>query len=315
MHFQDLAHAPRLLMDVELRPVQGSRFQPTGFPDLGAAEYQLHDGTQMLLVESAQSMANRLEAVCWDDAAQDLVAPLKGIPYVQVSDANGKPLTNSLLEAHRLNSPYILESKDKSFFNDLARELNASSEGLGAVDLRLLAATVLKYDPNSLLHGLFLAKKELSGGRLRIPRALSSFVEARHVTVAPSGGVKNDRVNPKGEANKGFGNVPFHRHEYTGEITAFFNLDLAQIRGYGLGAAAEELLVAMALFKVQALLHGGLRLRTACDLMPAGPLNVRTPEGFAVPSVGELAERLPALVQKASEPFARPAVTTVIYKP
>ena len=26
---------PRLLMQVRLRPVQGTRFQPTGFPDLG----------------------------------------------------------------------------------------------------------------------------------------------------------------------------------------------------------------------------------------------------------------------------------------
>lgn len=27
----------RLLIEAELVPVQGSRFQPTGFPDLGAA--------------------------------------------------------------------------------------------------------------------------------------------------------------------------------------------------------------------------------------------------------------------------------------
>jgi CRISPR-associated protein Csb1 len=36
----------------------------------------------MLLVESAQSMANRLEAVCWDTVADDWVTPLKGLPVV-----------------------------------------------------------------------------------------------------------------------------------------------------------------------------------------------------------------------------------------
>src|SRR6266852_4547597 len=58
----------KLLFDIPLAPVQGDRFQPTGFPDLGAATYERPDGTPMLLVESAQSMANRLEAVCWDAA-------------------------------------------------------------------------------------------------------------------------------------------------------------------------------------------------------------------------------------------------------
>src|SRR5207253_6245313 len=50
------------------------RFQPTGFPDLGAATYDGPEGKKMLLVESAQSMANRLEGVCWDTVAHDWVA-------------------------------------------------------------------------------------------------------------------------------------------------------------------------------------------------------------------------------------------------
>jgi CRISPR-associated protein Csb1 len=72
-----LKKEPRLLLEAKLKPVAGSRFQPTGFPDLGPAAYNLPDGTQMLLVESAQSMANRLEAVCWDAAADDLVDALE----------------------------------------------------------------------------------------------------------------------------------------------------------------------------------------------------------------------------------------------
>jgi CRISPR-associated protein Csb1 len=64
--FSQLRDCSRLLMDAELAPVQGDRFQPTGFADLGAATYPLPDGTRMLLVESAQSMANRLEAALLD---------------------------------------------------------------------------------------------------------------------------------------------------------------------------------------------------------------------------------------------------------
>jgi len=79
----------------------------------------------------------------------------------------------------------------------------------GRVDLQLLSKTLLKYDINSLLHGVFLAKKELAGGRLRLPRALSGFVEARNASVAASGGVKKDEVNPSGDTKRGFGHVIF----------------------------------------------------------------------------------------------------------
>ena len=37
MTFQELRDKPRLLMQAELKPLQGTRFQPTGFPDLGAS--------------------------------------------------------------------------------------------------------------------------------------------------------------------------------------------------------------------------------------------------------------------------------------
>jgi len=114
----------RLLADAELRPIQGARFQPTGFPDLGAATFETADGTR-LLVESPQSMANRLEAVCWDDVAKDVVPPLKGISYVRAERDDGSYLTSSITEAHRLNSPYILESKDRTFFERLREDTKA----------------------------------------------------------------------------------------------------------------------------------------------------------------------------------------------
>lgn len=312
LDFSALAGEPRLLLQVPLEPLQGSRFQPTGFPDLGAATYQ-HAGQEMLLVESAQSMANRLETVCWDEPNDDLVAPLKGLPYVKVM-SNGKLATNSILESHRLNSPYILEGTDKSFFEKLKGELGALEKG--RVDLKLLAKILLKYDANALVHGVFLAKKELAGGRLRLPRMLSAFVEAEGVGVAASGGVKFDQVDPQGDTKTGFGHVPFHRDEYVAKtITAFFNLDLAQLRGYGLSKEAESLLIALSLFKIQKFLREGLRLRTACDLQPVGELIVKRPDGYKLPSLAALEKELPSLIKAASGEFARPAVTEVTYTP
>jgi CRISPR-associated protein Csb1 len=309
MDLSILKNEPRILVEANLKPLQGTRFQPTGFPDLGAATYQTADSTSMLLVESAQSMANRMEAVCWDEANNDWVEVLKGLPYVKVINKDGKVLTNSILESHRINSPYILESKDRSFFNTLSRDLGVMKTG--RVDLQVLAKTLLRYDINSLLHGVFLAKSELAGGRLRLPRALSSFVEAREARVAASGGVKKDEVNPKGDAKKGFGHVPFHRDEYTGKITAFFNLDLAQIRGYRLGKEVEDLLIILAIYKIRKLLEEGLRFRTACDLEIDGDILVRRPGGFVFPTLKEIEEVLPDMITRCKTNFAEPAVTTV----
>lgn len=313
MDLSALKSAPRLLITATLQPVLGTRFQPTGFPDLGAARYATADNRDMLLVESAQSMANRLETVCWDAVENTWAKPLAGLPFVAVNDKAGNPVTNSLLEAHRLNSPYILEGKDKTFFEALRKELGANEEG--RVDLQILAAVLLKYDINSLLHGVFIAKKEISGGRMRLPRALTAFIEASEVQVAASGGVKNDAVNPSGDAKKGFGNVPFHRDEFTGNITAFFNLDLSQIRGYGLGEAVEDLLIAISLYKIRSLLDAPFRPRTACDLeVPEKGITVNRPDDYTLPALAEITAALPDLVKAASDHFANPSVTTVVFE-
>ncbi|MCA9677995.1 MAG: type I-U CRISPR-associated protein Cas7, partial [Myxococcales bacterium] len=306
----ELPTTSRVLIEAQLRPIQGTRFQPTGFPDVGAATYRLPDGTEMLLVESAQSMANRLEAVCWDEARDEVVTALDGLPYVRVTQ-DGKPLTTSLQEAHRLNSAYI----EKSDGFDAIKAVIGSPEPF---DRRRLASALLRLDPNSLLHGTFL---ESISGVLRLARAVSGFVEAHNVQVVASGGVKNDRVRPSKDADsgataaEGFGNVPFHRDEYTAErITAFFNIDLSQIRSYGLGPDAERFLFALALWKIRRVLDEGLRLRTACDL---DVIEVRAtrPGGFELPTTAVLEDALKAGIAAlaAREAFAAPPVTTVAF--
>ena len=94
--------APRLLLEAQLRPVAGDRFQPTGFADLGAAEYKSPDGTSMLLVESAQSVANRLEKTALDGDGPEIEPALAGLPYVAANlvGPQGNIRTSSLVEAH-----------------------------------------------------------------------------------------------------------------------------------------------------------------------------------------------------------------------
>jgi CRISPR-associated protein Csb1 len=259
----------------------------------------------MVLVESAQSMANRLEAVCWDDVSDDWVAPLRGLPLVKVVDREGKALTNSVLEAHRINSEYIAREDG---FKPIADDIGFQAGQPFSARMQLVP-TLLKYDVNSLLHGVFL---EEIAGVIRLPRSLSAFIEAGQVEVAASGGVKFG-LDPS--RKEGEGNVPFSRDEYTSpDIIAYFNLDLSQIRAFGLGSNVEQLLIAIALYKIRGFFETGLRLRTACDLDLVSEPRVTRPAKFALPSLADLEHELPALINAvASEGrFAEPRVTTIV---
>jgi CRISPR-associated protein Csb1 len=297
--------------------VQTDRFQPTGFPDLGAATYTLADGTEMLLVESAQSMANRTETACWDEGRNTLVEVLAGLPYVHsdIDRGDGTAITTaSVLEAHRLNSPYVLdaETADGKTFKDLFLGRAGYRPGQ-PVDRGKFLAAMFAFDPASLLHGTFMSFVE--DGRMRLARAMSSFIEARGVRVAQSGGVKNDRVNPSGDASKGFGNVPFARTEFTAaSITAFMNLDLRQIRSYALPEEATTLLGVLALYKFRKVLAEGLRLRTACDF-DVRAVKTTAPPGFALPPIEALEAVLPPEIRACRHLFADPPVTRVRFAP
>ncbi len=303
MDIKGLEGKQRLLISVELKPLQGERFQPTGFPDIGAATYSAPDGTKMLLIESAQSMANRMEAVCWDESNNTLIQQLKGLTYITVIDKKSKKqLTNSILEAHRINSVYITKL-DGSFINKEFTEVFGKKGGKTIPytneKRQELIRMLFKYDVGSLLHGVFMPK--YANGRCRIARALSGFVEAKNVDEVISGGTKFDSINPSkgksGGAEEGFGNIPFPRSEYTGEITAFFNLDLDQIRSYKLDQNKEDMLILLSLFKIRKVLEDGLRFRTACDLK-VKKINIDEPEGFMLPELHEISEELSKLIKE-----------------
>ena len=259
----------RTVLEVDLKPLVGSRFQPTGFPDLGAAEFEYDDNQRGLLVESTQSMANRLEATIWDEGRADQVPQLAGVPYVRVVDPSGAFLSASRLEAHRLASAYVmLGTVGGVKGEDWMRERLGLAVGR-PLDYRAVARACFLLDPMSLVHGVFFARKGWPW-QPKVARAVTGFIEAYGVRPAVSGGVKRDVVINEakdGATAEGYGTVPHHRVEYTAEtITAFFAIDHAQLRSYGLSVPATALLEALVDFEIGTLLDGGMRLRTACDL-------------------------------------------------
>lgn len=301
----------RQLFDIELEPVAGSRFQPTGFPDLGPAEFKRplrRDGqvewVDALLVESAQSMANRLEAVGWDDAALEPVPTLEGLPYVRVvASDDGRYITSSRTEAHRLASAFI---KDSTLDGKPMRDVIRERLGLRAdtpLAPRDIASAVFQMDPLCLIHGVFFAESaKVWPGQPKIARAVTGFIEAVDVRPANSGGVKRDEVRHQigetGGAAEGYGFVPYHRTEYTaGHIWASFAIDLGQIAAYGLPEPAPALLEAIARWQVRALLDAGLRLRTACDLAPVEDA-IADRDGAPLPPLEDLVAEVRRLIEQ-----------------
>lgn len=296
----------RTVLEVDLAPIAGSLFQPTGFPDLGPAEF----GDNRLLVESAQSMANWLESTTWDAATNDQVSELAGVPYVRVVSPEKTFLSSSRLEAHRLASAYIMNGTVNGATGEKWME-----EQLGLVkgqplDYRTVARACFRLDPVSLVHGVFFARRAWPW-QPKIARAVTSFIEASDVKVATSGGVKRDVVmnEAKGGATaEGYGTVPHHRVEYTaGKITAYVTVDHAQLRSYGLSEPATKLLAALADFEVATLLDQGLRLRTRCDLV------VRQVTTGERPDAAEAAGRIKQYAAECADELS--PVTEVVWSP
>ncbi len=308
-----LEKEPRILAKVSLQPIQGDRFQPTGFADLGSALYTRPDGKRMILLETSQSMANRMEKVCLDGDGPRIAKELEGIPYMLVKLKGGADSeTSSLIEAHRLNSPFIMSSKN---FQEEFKKMAKYGKNK-PLDWKAIGGAFFYYDPNSLIHGAFMAN--LDDGRIKTPRILTGFIEAEDVNEAASGGVKNNPIDPTGKLRAKdldkdvYGNVPYSRMEYTASnINAYFNIDLSLIRGYQLPQEANEFLTLLSLYKIRKFLNGGLRLRTACDLTVIGDIQVTSPAGFVIPSENELLKMVQERIQSCKPNFNPPENRTL----
>lgn len=300
----------RTIHRMKLRPTIGTRFQPTGFPDLGPALFQspgAEAGSWIpsLHVESPQSMANHMEAATWDAGTQDQVAALAGVPHVRVTTPEGDFLTSSRLEAHRLASAYIMEGtivgSDQNGEDWMMTQLDLRSGR--PLNHRNLAEQIFAWDPLSLIHGVFFARKKWPW-QPKLARAVTAFIDAYDIQAAVSGGVKTDSVEIKGgNTDTGYGMVPHQRTEFTArDIVAFVSVDHDQVMSYGLGPARTELLEALIDFELASVFGGGLRLRTACDLEVADTDSTIT-------TVEEATARVSEAIQACQGGFAPISIT------
>lgn len=328
--------ASRLLIEAELKVAGGGggRFQPTGFPDLGPALFRGADGANWLLVESPQSMANRLERVCWidGDGENDRVGgyndACKGIPYVLAIDTDERPLTASTLEAHRLSSPYIWDTQPFADPDDQSKQV-ALPEYLkklfSLADNRLVpwkkvAAGLIKVDPGCLLHGIWFNEGSFAGGKVRLTRCLSGYIEARDPSIANYGFQKRDGVSDRTDkeagqsAAEGFGSVIGPKQHFTsGEVKAYFQIDIERLRSYGLLSEQVKALVAWAIYKVRRVLvasrDGVADLRTECKFesvkIEAQTVNQDTgkKDRFVLPEIGEDLKRAFQLLKTQPVPL------------
>ncbi len=267
----------RLLIEAELKVATGGggRFQPTGFPDLGPALFHGADGANWLLVESPQSMANRLERVCWVDGEGETDGvgsyndACKGIPYVLSTDTNERPLTASTLEAHRLSSPYIWDTQPFTDPDDSSKQVtlpNYLKRLFSLADNRLVpwkkvADGLIKVDPGCLLHGIWFNEASFAGGKVRLTRCLSGYIEARDPSTANFGFQKRDGVSDRTDkdagqsAAEGYGSVIGPKQHFTSvEVKAYFQIDVERLRSYGLEELQVQALVAWAIYKIRRVL-------------------------------------------------------------
>ncbi len=310
--------ALRQLFEIPLQPVAGSRFQPTGFPNLGAATFErpTADGgwQTALLVESTQSMANHLERTLWPAGASEPDDVIRDLPYVVVCENDGTFVTSSRVEPHRLASVYIRKAKlDGDDFQEiLSDRLGLDSDRQRAP--RELAHALFALDPLCLLHGLFLSDKGFKG-QPKVPRAITAFVEAHDVREAHSGGVKKDPVsssleNPGG-TTEGYGMVPYDRTDWVArDIIAYAVIDLDQLESYGLGDSATELLANIARLELRRLLDGSLRLRTACDLETVN--GIADTNGEPLPTAEDLEKRVRTGIDEVADLIDSGGPITVI---
>lgn len=235
----ELFKQDRVVIDASLELANGSFFQPTGFPDIGACIFVDKDGRRRCLVESEQSLTNRLEAVCMQ-APGTWRAPFDGkLPVIRVSDGSGSLLATNLTEPHRLSSSYVLEGTlnghGKKLQDVLREQLGVSADGKRwPLDKRAkLSSVVFALDPAAMLHGFQFMQWSAVG--LRQQRLLHARMEA--VLAGDSdvhyGMVKVDAIEPESSSQKmgNKGQSIAHKARLVPEsINATFEIDILGLR-------------------------------------------------------------------------------------
>jgi CRISPR-associated protein Csb1 len=275
-----------VVITASLELANGRFLQPTGFPDIGSCIYRDKEGRRWCLVESEQSMSNRLEAVCMRDPGV-WIDELSGLPIIAVRDPGGDLLTTNLCEPHRCASSYVLEGTIDG--GQTMKQLFESRLGLKRdgdswpLDKRAeLEKLVFAVDPGALLHGFQFVQWKFVG--LRQTRLLHGRLEAE-LADEPEvhyGMVKWDAIEPESarqeRANKGQ-SIAAKGRIVPKEIAASFEIDLLGLKSLALDDTQKKFLLGLALWKIGAFLDNkpafdprsrqtlpSLRLRADCYL-------------------------------------------------
>ncbi|SEH13657.1 type I-G CRISPR-associated RAMP protein Csb1/Cas7g [Thermoleophilum album] len=283
----------QVVITASLELVNGRFLQPTGFPDIGPCIYRDKDGRRWCLVESEQSMANRLEAVCmkepgvWTDELEKLELPV--IAVLDPDENHDNLLTTNLCEPHRCASSYVLDGKiddqnTKTMKQVFEQELGLTQDGDSwPLDRRAkLERLVFALDPGALLHGFQFVQWKFVG--LRQTRLVHGRLEAE-LADEPEvhyGMVKWDAIEPEAtreeRANKGQ-SIAAKSRIVPKKIVAWFEIDLLGLKALALDDTEKKFLLGLALWKVGAFLGNkpafdprsrqtlpSLRLRADCYL-------------------------------------------------
>ncbi len=221
---------------------------------------------------------------------------------LNADDPRDKAVVTSLTEGHRIASDYFLdgllgatwveekkETKKKKGGGQSDKTIPAHWEGklfreqlrgeFGITEVKKneryfihpedwwsIYKTVFKYDPNSLVHGILLAKEQI-----KISRLLTASLEGFGAARVGRSGVKFDRLG------KTLSGQPIFAvdEETANEIRATFIFDLALLRSYGrngngLSDDQKKLLLGLALWKIKRLLAQPFRFRSQCHLKCTG---------------------------------------------
>ncbi|MBI1745747.1 MAG: CRISPR-associated protein [Acidobacteria bacterium] len=245
-------------------------------------------------VELHADLAGLPYVVCTTDRAYSVE---NGTIKLNPQDAHDKAVVTSLTEGHRVASDYFLdgcleptwvaEQKQKKKVNGEKKEKTIAAHWKGETfrerlrqefgivevekgkryfihpeDWWAIYQTVFKYDPNSLVHGILLAKEQI-----KISRFLTASLEGFGAARVGRSGVKFDRLG------KTLSGQPIFAvdEETARQIRATFILDLALLRSYGRGDKGlnlnqKKLLLGLALWKIKSLLAQPFRYRSQCHL-------------------------------------------------
>jgi CRISPR-associated protein Csb1 len=315
-----------VVIRASLEPKNGNFLQPTAFPDIGPCIYRDKEGQRWCLVESEQSMSNRLEAVCMKSPGV-WVDDLKGLPLIAVRNKAGDLLATNLTEPHRIASSYILDGKRAG--NGDMRALLEEKLGLQnggdfwPMDRRAdLERLVFALDPSALLHGFQFVQWKFVG--LRQTRLVHARLEAEladdpevHYVMVKWDGIEPESTREE-RANKGQ-SIAAKSRIVPKNIVATFEIDVLGLKSLSLDEDRKKFLLGLALWKIGALLANkpsfdprsratgpSLRLRADCYLTCDVPISWSGNSSKGTTDATELMSAKPAGLGQAEGPSFTP---------